>query len=422
MSEVQTQIQTLRVNSSRLWNSIHELAKIGATEKGGVRRLALTDLDRQGRDLVVGWFKDAGLQVRVDGVGNIFARRPGTGSSRAAIATGSHIDTQPSGGKFDGNYGVLAGLEVVRTLNEAQIETEAPIEICVWTNEEGSRFTPVLMGSGAWAKIFTPEFIWRQVDQEGKSVGDELRKIGYAGSAPVGPSEAHPAFAAYFEAHIEQGPVLEDADLPIGVVTGALGQRWFDVVVTGMDAHAGPTPMELRKDALLAASGLVIDVNAAALTEAPEGRGTVGFMQVIPNSRNVIPGCVRFSVEFRHPTMAGVQRMESLLRAKIAALNAQGRVSVEMTLVSEYDASHFDSACVDAVRQASKTLGLPSMEVVSGAAHDAVCVSRHSPTAMIFIPCKDGISHNEIEDARQDHVEAGANVLLLAMLERAVVV
>lgn len=407
-----------KINSDRLWRSLMDLAKIGATEKGGVRRLALTALDGQGRDLVVSWFKEAGMSVRVDRVGNIFARRAGK-KDTLPVATGSHIDTQPSGGKFDGNYGVLAGLEVVRTLNDLGIETDAPIEVCVWTNEEGSRFTPVMMGSGVWAGVFSAEHVLGQKDIDGKVVEDELKAIGYLGPEVLGPGGKRPGFKAYFESHIEQGPVLEDAKLPIGVVTGALGQRWFDVVVTGMEAHAGPTPMNLRKDALLAASILVQEVNRIALSESPHGRGTVGSMRVGPNSRNVIPGQVIFSVDFRHPNNDGLDRMHATLQQACDRVKAQCSVDIRLTIVSEFAASAFDKDCVAAVRKAADQHGLASMEIVSGAAHDAVYVSRVCPTGMIFIPCKDGISHNEIEDALPEHVEAGCNVLLGAMLKMA---
>jgi beta-ureidopropionase / N-carbamoyl-L-amino-acid hydrolase len=405
-----------KINSDRLWKSLMDLAQIGATEKGGVKRLALTELDGKARDTVVSWFKDAGMTVRIDRVGNIFARRAGRKPDGLPVATGSHIDTQPSGGKFDGNYGVLAGLEVVRTLNDNGIETEYPIEVCVWTNEEGSRFTPVMMGSGVWAGVFTAEHALSQKDLDGHRVEDELRSIGYLGPDVLGPGGGQSPFKAYFEAHIEQGPVLEDANLPIGIVTGALGQRWFDVVITGMEAHAGPTPMNLRKDALLASSVLVQEVNEIAMAEQPHGRGTVGFMRVFPNSRNVIPGQVTFSVDFRHPNDQGLDRMHARLKQACDRVRAQYRVAIELKIVSEFAASAFDTACVDAVRAGATAHGFKALEIVSGAAHDAVYVSRVCPTGMIFIPCKDGISHNEIEDALPEHVEAGCNVLLSAML------
>jgi N-carbamoyl-L-amino-acid hydrolase len=404
----------LAIDGDRLWRSLMDLAQIGATPLGGVRRIALTDLDGQGRDRVAGWFKAAGLEVRVDPVGNIFGRRAGSDPGRPPVVAGSHIDTQPSGGKFDGNYGVLAGLEVVRTLNDRGIRTVAPIDVAVWTNEEGTRYTPVMMGSGVFAGVFPLEHVLARTDAEGKSVGDELKRIGYAGTAPVGTP-----VGAYFEAHIEQGPILEDTGTIIGVVTGALGQRWYDVVVTGMNAHAGPTPMELRKDALLAAARLVGEVNRIARSESPHGRGTVGYMQIAPNSRNVVPGEVRFSVDFRHPTDGGLKAMEQALRAACTEIARECKVAVTAEEVVYFPPCQFDRECVAAVRAAAQALGLSNREIVSGAGHDAVYVARVAPTAMIFVPCKDGVSHNEIEDAKPEHLAAGCNVLLHAMLARA---
>ena len=401
----------LQIDAGRLWKSLMDLARIGATPLGGVRRITLTDLDRQGRDCVVGWFEAAGLEVRVDPIGNIFGRRAGADPSRLPVVAGSHLDSQPSGGKFDGAYGVMAGLEVVRTLNDHALRTDAPIEIAAWTNEEGSRFTPVMMGSGVFANVFPLELALSRTDVEGKSVGDELKRIGYAGSAPLGTP-----MAAYFEAHIEQGPILEEKRNTIGIVTGALGQRWFDVTVTGMNAHAGPTPMPLRKDALLAASRLVGEVNRIALGEAPHGRGTVGFMQVAPNSRNVVPGEVKFSVDFRHPGDDGLKRMEEQLRRACASVGGECNVQIRAEEVVYFPPCAFDAECVAAVRAAAQAGGYSAMEIVSGAGHDAVYVARVAPTAMIFVPCKDGISHNEIEDAQPGDLAAGCNVLLHAML------
>ncbi len=413
----------MRIDGQRLWDSLMELAQIGGTEKGGVCRIALTALDGQGRDLVCRWLREAGCEVRVDDIGNIFGRRPGT-EDLPAVATGSHIDTQPTGGKFDGNYGVLAGLEVVRTLNDHNVKTRAPIEVCAWTNEEGTRFTPVMMGSGTWAGVFKSEDMWVRPDLEGKTVGQELAAIGYSGTVPAGPSAGYPAFGSYFEAHIEQGPVLEDADITIGVVLGALGQRWFDVEVTGMEAHAGPTPMPLRLDALLATARLIEAVNRIALSEAPYGRGTVGFMQVHPNSRNVIPGRVKTTVDLRHLDAAGLERMQAALYAAAEEIaggtrTRLGGIKIDIKLATQFPPCAFEGECVSAVRNAAAALELPTLELVSGAGHDAVYVARKCPAAMIFVPCKDGISHNEVEDARQDHIEAGGNVLLHAMLARA---
>ena len=403
-----------RIDAGRLWQSLMDLARIGATPLGGVRRLTLTDLDRQGRDLVVEWFKAAGLEVRVDPIGNIFGRRAGRDPSRPPVVAGSHVDSQPSGGKFDGAYGVLAGLEVVRTLNDREIHTEAPIEVAAWTNEEGSRYTPVMMGSGVFAGVFPLQYALSRTDVDGKAAGDELKRIGYAGSAPLGTP-----VGAYFEAHIEQGPILEETRNTIGIVTGALGQRWFDVAVTGMNAHAGPTPMPLRKDALLAASRIVGEVNRIALTEAPHGRGTVGFMQVAPNSRNVVPGEVKFSVDFRHPTDAGLKAMEEKLREACARVAGECNVEIRVDEVVYFPPCRFDDECVAAVRAGAQAAGYPSLEIVSGAGHDAVYVARVAPTAMIFVPCMEGISHNELEDAKPDDLAAGCNVLLHAMLSRA---
>ena len=394
-----------------------ELAKLGATQKGGVCRIALTDLDRQGRDLFTRWAREAGCEVRVDQIGNIFARRAGRDNTRPPVVTGSHIDTQPTGGKFDGNYGVLAGLEVIRSLNDAKVVTEAPLEIAVWTNEEGSRFVPVMMGSGVFADAFTLEHALAQRDNDGISVAEALASIGYAGNAPA--SAAASPVGAYFEAHIEQGPVLEANERVIGVVEGALGQRWYDVVVQGMEAHAGPTPMELRKDALLAASELVIEVNRIALAHAPHARGTVGWIDNYPNSRNVIPGRVKLSVDLRAADDVVLSAMDAELKEAVQRIAAKGKVEATVEQVVYFPPQPFTPALVSAVREAAKAQDMTWMNVISGAGHDAVYLARVCPTAMIFVPCLDGISHNEIEDAQPGHLEAGCNVLLQAMLQSA---
>lgn len=410
-----TDIENLRINGDRLWDSLMELAQIGATPKGGVCRLTLTDLDKQGRDLVTRWAREAGMTVTIDKIGNGFMRRPGRNNSLPPIMTGSHIDTQPTGGKFDGNYGVLAGIEVVRTLNDHGIETEAPIEVAFWTNEEGSRFVPVMMGSGVFAKAFTLEHAYAATDTEGKTVKGELERIGYIGDQEPGD---HP-IGAYFETHIEQGPVLEDNDKTIGVVSGVLGIRWFDCTVTGMEAHAGPTPMALRKDALLAATRIMQGVVAAAHRHPPHGRGTVDMVQVFPNSRNVIPGRVKFSIDLRNSTDALVDAMAAEVKAFADQVAKEHGVQVHIEMVSSYPAQLFQPECVEAVGRAAAKLGYSHMPAVSGAGHDAVYMAKLAPSGMIFIPCKDGISHNEIEDAKPEHIEAGCNVLLHAMLERA---
>ena len=415
MTAVAKPITDLRINGKRLWDSLMRLAEIGATQKGGVCRLALTELDRQGREFFVAQARAAGCTIRVDHIGNIFARREGLHPELPVVMTGSHIDTQPTGGKFDGNYGVLAGIEVLNTLNDAGIKTQAPLEVVVWTNEEGSRFVPVMMGSGTFIGEFKIEDVLVQKDREGISVGQALQAIGYAGQDQISTS----GIAAYFESHIEQGPVLEAHDVTIGVVTGALGQRWFDVVVTGSEAHAGPTPMPLRHDALLAASHVVQLVNRLALDHAPNARGTVGMMDVYPNSRNVIPGTVKFSVDLRADNDETLAAMVKSLHEECAVIAQKGQVEIALNQVVYFPPQAFAEPLVEAVRNGAKNLGLSQMNVVSGAGHDAVYLARVAPTAMIFVPCKDGISHNEIEDAKPEHLEAGCNVLLHAMLNRA---
>ena len=406
-------MQPLRVNNERLWRSLMELASVGATAKGGVRRVTLTDADRQGRDRFVSWAREAGLAVGVDPIGNIFARRPGTDSGVAPVVMGSHLDSQPSGGKFDGAYGVMAGLEVVRTLNDAGIATRAPLEVAAWTNEEGSRFVPTMMGSGVFAGVHTLEHALSQQDTDGVTVRAALEKVGYAGNA-----KPH-RLGAYFEAHIEQGPVLEATKTTIGVVQGALGQRWFDVRVTGQDAHAGPTPMETRRDALLAASRLAVEVNRIATTFPDYARGTVGFMQVKPNSRNVVPGEVRLTVDFRNAKDATLDAMVEELKRSVARIERECRVAVELKEVVYFPPSEFAPDLVAVVRSAAESLGYTQRDIVSGAAHDAVYLARITPAAMVFVPCEGGISHNEIESATPDDVAAGCNVLLHAVLARA---
>ena len=403
-----------RIDAERLWGSLMEMAKIGATPKGGVKRLTLTDLDRQARELFVSWCKAAGLAVSVDGVGNIFARRAGRNNALPPIVSGSHLDTQPSGGRFDGCYGVMAALEVARTLNDREIQTEAAFEVAMWTNEEGSRFLPVMGASGAFAGVHTVREILAARDLEGLSFGDALRAIGYAGTAPVGGR----ALGAYFEAHIEQGPLLENTGNIVGVVTGALGQRWFDVTVRGMDAHAGPTPMHLRRDALYGASFLIQEVNRLAnVTE--HSRGTVGMIVNRPNSRNVVPGETVISIDFRDTEVAGLDRMEQGMRAAARRIAGEHAIDIDMRQTVFFPPCHFDAGCVAAVRAGAARLGYRHMDIVSGAGHDAVYIARVAPTAMIFVPCEGGISHNEIENAKPEDLAAGCNVLLQAVLARA---
>ena len=400
------------INGDRLWASLMEMAQLGATVKGGVCRLALTDLDRQARDLFVRWCEDAGCTVSVDGVGNIFARRPGLNPDLPPVMTGSHIDTQPTGGKFDGCFGVLAGVEVMRTLNDLNIQTQAPLEVVVWTNEEGSRFAPCMMGSGVFAEKFTLEETLAKTDAQGVTVGEALTAIGYAGSRKV---SGHPV-GAYFEAHIEQGPILEDERKTIGVVLGALGQKWFDLNLRGVEAHAGPTPMHLRKDALVGAAAVVAAVNHAALGHQPHACGTVGCLQAYPGSRNVIPGEVRMTLDFRHLLPERLDAMIEQVRGVIEATCQQHGLRFELTPTADFPPLYFNPDCVNAVREAANELGLSNMDIVSGAGHDAIFLAELGPAGMIFVPCEGGISHNEIENADPGDLAAGCAVLLKAML------
>jgi N-carbamoyl-L-amino-acid hydrolase len=405
----------IRINGDRLWESLMELAKIGATEKGGVCRLALTDLDKEGRDLFVRWCEEAGCTIRIDKMGNIFARRPGKDNSLPPVVTGSHLDTQPTGGKFDGCYGVMAGLEVIRTLNDFNYETNAPIEVSVWTNEEGSRFAPAMVASGVFAGAFDLDYGLACKDTEGKTIGEELKRIGYAGDETPGD---HP-IGAFFEAHIEQGPILEAEGKTIGVVQGVQGIKWFEIVLTGQEAHAGPTPMKRRKDALVGASRIVGHVNRIGLQNLPNACSTVGMMQVHPNSRNVIPGRVFLTVDLRHPEEGVLRKMTEDLERSAKEVADEGGLSLDFKEIWYSPPVKFAKECIAAVAQATEELGLASREIVSGAGHDAVYVSRVAPTAMVFVPCEGGISHNEIENATPKDLAAGCDVLLRAMVARA---
>lgn len=408
-------MQDPRVDGERLWRSIMEMAEIGATAGGGSCRLALTDEDRRGRDLFARWCREAGCTLDVDELGNMFARRAGADATAAPAATGSHLDTQPKGGRFDGVFGVLAGLEVVRTLNDAGIETRAPIEVVNWTNEEGTRFAPAMLASGVYAGLLDRDFALERTDEEGATFGGELARIGYRGETGCG---AH-RLGSLVEAHIEQGPILERHGETIGVVVGGQGQRWFDVTVEGQDAHTGSTPMPGRRDALVAASMLVQGVEAVAHRHAPHAVATVGSLKVSPNSRNTIAGRVDLTVDLRHPedgVLSGMARELDGLARSIA----HGReVSVDLREIWSKPPVEFDADCIAKVRSAARALGLPHREMVSGAGHDACQVAAVVPTAMIFVPCAGGLSHNEAESARPEDLEAGCNVLLHTLLAQA---
>jgi len=331
---------------------------------------------------------------------------------------GSHLDTQPTGGKFDGVLGVLGALEVIRSLNDLKIKTRRPIEIVNWTNEEGSRYAPAMISSGVFAGAYTKEFAYSRVDAEGKKLGDELERIGYKGDEPVKARAIH----AFFELHIEQGPILEDESIDVGVVTHGQGQRWYEIRLTGFESHAGSTPMPRRKDALLGAARIVELVNAIGLSKAPLGVSTVGMLNPYPNSRNVIPGEVFMTCEFRHPIGETLDAMDAALKEGVAEITRRGGLTFDLKEVFYYPPVPFDAGCVAAVRRAAKHLGLTHRDIVSGAGHDACYMARVAPTSMIFTPCVDGISHNESEDIKQEWSTAGANVLMHAVLEKAEIV
>lgn len=405
---------TVAIQAARLWSDILETGKIGATEKGGLCRLALSDEDRRVRE----WFVEAcrveGCVVRFDELGNLFARRPGRNSNLHPIAIGSHLDSQPTGGRFDGILGVLAGLEVVRALNENGIETEHPIEVINWTNEEGARFAPAMQGSGVFAGVLEKEAILSSRDRDGRVFSDELEKIGFRGDDVCGD---HP-LDSYFELHIEQGPILEAEKKVIGVVEGVQGMRWYDLTLKGRASHAGTTPMGMRSDASVAAAEIIVAVNRLAGEIGDAALTTTGVIDAYPNSRNVVPSQVFLTVDLRHPTVETLDRMEERLKEVVATICSKHQISKTLDCIWDSPPVQFDIDCVDAVRKSARKSEHPLREITSGAGHDAVYISRVAPAAMIFIPCKDGISHNEIESATPEHVGIGAAVLLETVLLR----
>ena len=408
-------LSNVRIDGARLWASLMEMAKIGATPKGGSKRLTLTDVDKQGREMFRAWCEQAGLTVKVDEMGNMFARREGADPALPPVFVGSHLDTQPTGGKFDGVLGVLGALEVVRSLNDLKIQTKHPIEVVNWTNEEGSRFAPAMVSSGVFAGVFTKDFAYSRTDVDGKTLGDELKRIGFQGAEPVGGRPVH----AYFELHIEQGPILEDENLEVGVVTHGQGQRWYEIRLTGFESHAGSTPMPRRKDALVGAARIVELVNKIGLSKAPLGVSTTGMLIPYPNSRNVIPGEVFMTCEFRHPDNDTLTAMDAALRDGVEEIAKSAGLTYDLKQVFYYEPVAFDKTCVDAVRRGAERLGYTHRDIVSGAGHDACYMARIAPSSMVFTPCVDGVSHNEAEDISQEWSTAGANVLMHAVLEKA---
>lgn len=404
-----------RIDGDRLWSALMEMAQIGPGVAGGSNRQALTDADKAGRDLFIGWARAAGCAIVIDAVGNIFARRPGLDPHAAAVGAGSHLDTQATGGKFDGVYGVLAGLEVIRTLNEHRIETQRPIEIVCWTNEEGCRFAPAMLGSGVVAGVYDPDFAYDRTDRDGLRFGDELVRIGYRGTAPATPRD----YVAMFEAHIEQGPVLEHEGDTIGVVTGIQGAYWFDVRIEGESCHAGPTPMAMRRDPWRAALPILAGVFAIAERNGPDARCTIGDMTARPGARNTVPESLTFPIDLRHPDSAMLEAMVGDIRALIAAACADHDLTSEITPVWHMPPTRFDSFLIASVDRAAASLGLKRRHLVSGAGHDSLHTATFAPTTMIFVPCAGGLSHNEAESATPGDLAAGADVLLRVMVTAA---
>ncbi|MCP3673991.1 MAG: Zn-dependent hydrolase [Gammaproteobacteria bacterium] len=403
----------LRINQQRLWDSLMTMAKIGATAKGGCNRQALTNVDKKGRDLFVSDCKAIGCEILIDEIGNIFARREGTNPELPAVITGSHLDTQPTGGKFDGVFGVLAGLEVLRVLEDNNIQTTHPIEVVAWTNEEGSRFSPACMGSGVWNGCFSLDEIYKTRDRDGLSVSHELTKIGYKGSLPATP---RPIKAA-FEVHIEQGPILEKSNKQIGIVTGIQGLRWYELSLTGIPCHAGPTPMEDRQDPVQAMIPILQTCFDLARENGPWGRATIGDITTHPGSPNTVPESIKILIDLRHPNAEVVERMDSILRNSIKEICATKNVDYSIKENWRMEVTTFDDLCIDAVRQSAEELNYSNMDIVSGAGHDSLYVAEKAPTSMIFVPCENGLSHNEAENAKPEDLAAGANVLLKAILK-----
>ena len=404
-----------RVDGGRLWGALMEMGEIGGTPKGGCTRLTLTDVDKRGRELFRAWSEQAGLTVKVDAMGNMFARRRGVEDGLAPVLIGSHLDTQPAGGKFDGVLGVLGALEVIRALNDLNLKTRRPIEVVSWTNEEGSRYAPAMIGSGVFAGVYAQEYAYSLIDGDGKKFGDELARIGFKGPEPVGGRPIH----ALFELHIEQGPALEAEGYDIGVVTHAQGQSWFDVRLSGFASHAGSTPLPQRRDALLGAARVVELVRAIGLSKPPLGVATCGMIRVAPNSRNIIPGEALVTCDLRHPDGAALSEMDAALREGVKAIAEKSGLAYALEPVFYYAPVAFDPTNVAAARRAAERLGYKHRDIVSGAGHDSCHIAQIAPTSMIFVPCVGGVSHNESDAITPEWAAAGANVLLHAALEKA---
>ena len=410
--------ENLKINGERLWDSLMEMAKIGPGVAGGNNRQTLTDEDGEGRSLFQKWCEAAGLTMGLDAMGTMFALREGTDPEALPVYVGSHLDTQPTGGKYDGVLGVLGGLEIIRTLNDLDIKTKHPIVVTNWTNEEGTRYAPPMLASGVFGGMHTLEWAYAREDAEGLKFGDELARIGWKGDEEVGARKMH----AFFELHIEQGPILEAEGKEIGVVTHGQGLSWTQVTITGKESHTGSTPMPMRKNAGLGMARILELVDQIAWGHKPDAVGAAGHIDVFPNSRNVIPGRVVFTVDFRSPDKAVIADMENKLREGGSAIAGQMGLGIAFEKVGGFDPVEFDESCVTAVRNAAERLGYSHRNLISGAGHDACWINWVAPTAMVMCPCVDGLSHNEAEDISKEWATAGAEVLMHAVVETAEIV
>ncbi len=407
-----------RINAARLWDSLDQMALVGPGVAGGCNRQTLTDADSEGRHLFAGWCKAAGMTMGVDSMGNMFATRPGTDPDALPVYMGSHLDTQPTGGRYDGVLGVLGALEVVRSMNDLGIKTRHPIVVTNWTNEEGARFAPAMLASGVFAGLHTQDYAYGRVDMDGLRFGDELARIGWVGSEVVGARKMH----AMLELHIEQGPILEAEGKEIGVVTHGQGLWWLEITLTGRDAHTGSTPMAMRVNAGLGMARITERVHQIAMGHQPGAVGAVGQVKVFPNSRNVIPGKVIFTVDVRSPDQTKLDLMRGEVERAAHAVAAELGLGCSIEAVGHFDPVTFDAGLVKIVRQSAEKLGLSHMDIISGAGHDACWINRVAPTVMIMCPCVGGLSHNEAEEISPEWAAAGTDVLLHAVLEVAGVV
>jgi len=405
----------LRINGDRLWDSLMEMAKIGPGIAGGNNRQTLTDEDAEGRTLFQNWCEAAGCTMGLDQMGNMFATRPGSDPEALPVYVGSHLDTQPTGGKYDGILGVLGGLEIINTLNDLNIKTKHPIVVTNWTNEEGTRYAPPMLASGVFGGVHTQEWAYDRVDADGKRFGDELVRIGWRGDEKVGERKMH----AFFELHIEQGPILEAEKKDIGVVTHGQGLSWTEITIIGKDSHTGSTPMHMRKNAGLAMARILENVDEIALSHAPHAVGAAGHIDVYPNSRNVIPGKVVFTVDLRSPELAVIDDMEQRLISGAKKICDDMGLEVSFEKVGGFDPVTFDEKCVSSIRNAAERMGYSHMNIISGAGHDACWINGVAPSAMVMCPCVDGLSHNEAEDISKEWAVAGADVLMHAVIETA---